>query len=321
MAGPTLSTTINYSGMLYTRVDESTRFLDAIYSRGRNGGRVINYSIEFILASGYDMLEPSQPDISEQQSLTAPDPETTERDQETNVNQIFHRSVKVSYVSQSNRDALGGVNLAGQQNNRQNMLDFQIGRRIAQMRMDLNHTLLNGVYQFTKGSVTVAPRTRGIITGIQTNRFDANGAAVSKNIINDAVKNSIANGADPTAFEIWVNPSMLDVITDTYALIPGSNLPATRTEGGIAYNQILTPYAPLTIQWDPMIPDKKIAFINMGQMAVSEKPYFDEDGNNLGVLFYESLAKTGAAEAGQLYGELGCDFAAEWHHSLIENLA
>ena len=316
----TMSNTTNYSGMLYTRVDENTRFLDAIYGRGRGGGRNTTYSLEFVLASGYDMDDPSQPAISETASLTAPEPETTERDQEYNVVQIFQRTAKVSYVKQSNRDMLGGVHNANQQNNVPNELDFQVGRRVAQMRMDLNYTLINGVYQYAKGSTTVAPKTRGLLPAIQTNLIDAAGAPLTRQIINDTVKEAIANGADPTAFEIWCNPAMLDIVTDVYASIPGFTQPGARTEGGIAITQILTPYAPLTVQWEPNIPDGDLVFVNMGQMAVAEKPYFDINGNNLGVLFYVDLATTGAGEGGFIYGELGTDYGAEWHHARITGL-
>jgi len=316
----TMTTTLNYSGILYTKTDESTRFLDAIYQRGKGGGIRKTRSIEFVLSSGYDMDDPTQPGISETASMTAPTPETTERDQEYNVVQIYQRSVKVSYLKQQNVDMLAGVNNANQQNNIPNELDFQIGRRIAQMRMDLNFSLLNGAFQYTKGSVTVAPKSRGLRNAIVTNKFDADDKALKKAIINDALMQMIANGADPTALEIWVNPAMLDVITDCYALIPGSALPATRTEGGIAYNQILTPYAPLNIEWEPNVPSGEIVLVNMGQMAVAEMDYIDENGVNYGALFYERLAKTGAAESGQVYGTLGCDYAAEWHHGRIHGI-
>jgi len=159
----TLTDTINYSGMLHTKTDETTRLLDAIYERGRDGGSIVTNSVEFVLASSYDMGEPEQPNISETQSLTAPEPETTEREQESNVVQIFQKSVAVSYMKQSNFNALGGVNLANATNNVPNELDFQVGRRLSKMRMDLNHTLVNGVYQYTKVSTTIAPRTRGIL--------------------------------------------------------------------------------------------------------------------------------------------------------------
>jgi len=313
----TLSTTINYSGMLSAKTDESTRGLDAVYSRGKNGGATTVYSLEFALSSGFQLLPPTQPNISETASLTAPAPETTERTQEYNVIQIFQRAVDVSYLKQSNRDLLGGVNVAGQANNVPNELDFQIGMRIAQMRKDLNFTMWNGVYQYTKGSTTVAPRTRGLILAIQTNRFNAAGDPVSQGLIDNALMNSIKNGANPMEFEIWVNPAMLMKLTDAFALIPGTNQPATRTEGGLAYSQLLTHFGPLNVMWDPDIAINQIIFANIGAMAIAQKPYFDENGNNLGVLFYEPLAKLGASERGQLYGELGVDYGAEWHHAMI----
>jgi len=317
----TLSTVDNYDGMLYTRVDEATRFVDAIYSRGKGNGRTVTQSLEFVLSSGYSMEAPEQPEISEVDSMTAPSPETTERDQEYNVVQIFQRSVDVSYVKQSNRDMLAGVHNAGQSNNVPNELDFQIGRRIAQMKLDLNYTLINGVYQYVKGSETDALKTRGILEAIVTNLFDNEGDPLTPGVISDAIMNAIANGLDPTALEIWCNPAMLDNITACYAALPGSTLPATRTEGGMAYVQIMTPYAMLNVNWEPKIPNKKLLFVNMSQMAVAEKPYYDENGQLKGVLFYEPLAKVGASERGQIYGELGCDYGAEWHHILIDNLA
>jgi len=316
----TLTDTINYSGALYTKTDETTRLLDAIYERGREGGRRETNSVEFVLAGSYEMDEPTQPNISETQSLTAPPPETTEREQESNVVQIFHRAVAVSYMKQSNFNALGGVNLANATNNVPNELDFQIGRRVSQMRMDLNHTLINGVYQYTKGSTTIAPRTRGILQALVTNKFDGSADPFSKNMVNDVLMNSIKNGLDPAGLEIWLNPDMMDLITDTYALLPGTNQPATRTEGGIAYSTIFTSYGEVSINWDTQIPTAKLLFLSLGQLAVAEKPYITDEGENLGVLFYEPLAKEGASERGQLYGELGFDYGAEWHHAILENV-
>jgi hypothetical protein len=314
-----MTSTLNYSGMLRSKVDESTRFLDAIYSRGKNGGSVTNYSEEFVLSSGYELEDPSQPAITETASLTAPDPVTVERTQEYNVHQIYHETVAVSYAKQSNRDALSGVNVAGATNNVPNELDFQIGKRITKIRRDLNYTSINGVYQYTKGNVNVARKSRGMISAVATNNFDCNGAVLSKELINSALVNAISNGANPTSLEIWVNPSDLAVITNVYSQVAGATLPASRTEGGVAITSILTSFGVLNVDWDAQIPAGTILLVNMSEVAVSEKPYFNENGENLGVLFYEPLAKTGASERGQIYGELGLDYGAEWLHAKITN--
>jgi len=314
----TTTSTINYSGLLRSRKDKRTRFLDAIYQRGKNGGTRKTDSIEFVLSSGYELEDGSQPDISETASMTAPAPDTTARDQEFNVVQIFQRSVKVSYLKQQNKGMLGGVNNANQESNVQNEIDFQVGKRVEQLRIDLNHTVINGVYQYTKGSQTVAPRSRGILAAIQTNRFVAAGATFNQALLDDALMNAIANGASPESMEIWCNPAMLRHITDSFALAPGFNLPETRTEGGMAITRILTPYGVISVEYEPEIPDKKIALLNMGEIAVAEMDYIDENGVNYGAMFYEPLAKTGAAESGQLYATLGTDYGAEWLHALLD---
>ena len=42
-------------------------------------------------------------------------------------------------------------------------------------------------------------------------------------------------------------------------------------------------------------------------------------GKGYGV-FYEDLAKVGASEKGQLYGEMGIDYGSEYFHAKITNL-
>lgn len=317
----TLTNTINYSGMLNSKTDESTRLLNAIYSRGSNGGRVPTRSTQFVLTSGYDLGDPSQPNISETASLIAPEPETTERIQDTNVVQIYQRTVAVSYMKQTNIDAMGGANIAGQANNVVNELDWQVGIRVKEMLKDLNYTCINGIYQYTAGSAVIAPRSRGLKNAITTNKFDIANVKLTKKMINDAVKEAIANGADPSTFVIWVNPDMLDIITEIYSLTPGFNQPNSNTEGGIAITRILTPYGILTVEWEPQVPTGTLMFLNMGELAIAEKIFSGSQGEMIGSLFYEPLAKTGASERGQLYSELGLHYGAEWLHAMITNIS
>lgn len=321
ISGITLTNTENFSGMLWERTDKKTRFLDAIYMRGRNGGRVINYSQEFILASGYSLDKGSQPSISENASLLAPTPTTVQRDQEDNVNQPFIEAVEVGWIKQSNRDTLAGLNLANQGNNRQNEQAFQIATRVDQVRINLNYTMLNGTYSFNKANLDTPIKTRGLIEGIQTNRFNMAGATFNSKRFNDFLVETIANAANPEEFEIWCNPLMFPRLDEYFVSIPGFNQPNTRTEGGVAITGIVTHYNPaMPVFWDPTIPENALALVNMGQMAVSEKPYFDENGNVIGTLFYVDKPKPGASSGGMIYGELGCDYGAEWHHAYIYNI-
>lgn len=321
ISGITLTNTLNFSGMLWKRTSDETPFLDAIYMRGRNGGRVTNFSQEFILASGYSLAPGSQPSISENASLLAPTPTTVQRDQEDNVNQPFIEAVEVGWIKQSNRDALAGLNLANQGNNRQNEQAFQIGTRVDQMRININYTMLNGTYSFNKANLDTPIKTRGLIEGVQTNRFNMAGAAFNTKSLNDILIETVKNASRPRAFEIWVHPTMFPTLDAYFTSIPGFNQPNTRTEGGVAISAIMTHFNPsMPVYWDLDIPENAMLLVDMPQMAVSEKPYFDEEGNMLGVLFYVDKPKPGASSGGMLYAELGCDYGAEWHHAYIYNI-
>lgn len=310
----------NLSGLLYDAQDVSTPFLDAVYNRGRNGGRRLTFSQEFVLSNSTQMLPPSQPSFSELDTLIAPTPDTFTREQDYNIAQPFHRSIAVSYMKQSNFNAMDGLNLANAQNNTPNEFNFQRDRAVKQIRLDLNYTIINGAFQFLRGDSTVEPMTRGLLEGVQTNLFVDSGAAPDKNRINEALNEAIANGLVPEGLEIWVNPAMISPITDNWIIIPGSALPASRTDGGVSYTNIMTDFGTMPIYHDRMIEDGILAFVAMGELAVAEKPYspVGVSESMFGALYYEPLAKVGAAETGQVYGEMGFDYAAEFLHMVLD---
>ena len=320
MAIATTGNIRNLSGDLYTASDGTTPFLDAIWSRGKAGGRRISHSQEFIVSNSYELRAPFQPDISEDDSIIAPPPVFTGREQAANVVQIYHRTIAVTYVAQGNFDALDGVNLANQSNNVQDELGWQTEVELRNIRRDLNFTTINGVYQFTRGNTAVAPRSRGVIPSITENLFPASGATLTIPMINDALKNSIVNGLVATGIELWVNPQMLNVINEMALLIPGQSQPATRTEAGVAIVSILTNYGWLPVYHDAMIPEDVILGANIGDLAIVEKPY-DSVGvsrNAFGALFIEPLGKRGASEEHQIFGEMGTDHGFENRHFIID---
>lgn len=323
--------TINYSGALFTKGDPSTRFLEATLERGKSvggefpdvvaTGRTSKQSTEFVTAS-YDELETvEQPNISEEEAMEAPPAITSERGQENNVIQIFHRKISVSFLKQSDSQALGGVNLANAENNTPNEFEYQANKGRLHIRRQLNYTLLNGVYQFVRGSKTTAPRSRGILTAIDSNRVDEGGAVFSDKMLDDAIREAVKNGCNPEELEIWVNNAMLRTLSKFYINLPSRSSETPRDEGGFAVRKIMTEYGDLNVNWDSMIPDNKIALLNMNQMSVQEKPYIDDETGEV----YESvvimpLARKGASKDAQLYAQLGCNYGGEQKHILIENV-
>ena len=306
--------TITHKRRIYhvaQQTDEKTRLLDVICSM--NSGKKVN-AIEFALSSGYSMDSASQPAISENASLTAPTAETTARTQEFNVVQLFQRAVEVSYLKSSSYGQMSGINIAGQDNNVPSELDFQIARRMSQMKMDLGYTLINGVYQYSAGTPATAIKTRGIAPAITTNVTDGTDVTFTPAMIDVQLREMISNGADVSALEIWVNPAMLMVLTEAYKTA-GQTVVDSRTEMGTQYNVIITNFGTMRVFWDNYIPEKTILFLNTSLMSVVE---LDVPGK--GNFFYEPLAKTGAGERGQIYAQCGVDYGAEWQHGKIINI-
>jgi hypothetical protein len=314
MAVAYTDTVLNYSGLLKAKSDNNTRLLDAVFSRGRKFGegvvstgvRKVN-STEFALASGYSIGDGSQPSISEQASVTAVIGDPITRSQDKNFIQIFQEAIAVSYLKQSAVGNMAGINIAGQYSNVNDELDFQVAGKMAKMKKDLNYTLINGKKAEATTSA-VAAKSGGIIEGIKTN---AVGSAFTKDGLNAAIVSAMANGfsfADGS-HEIWVNPADLALINSQYTSANGFGLPASRTEGGEAITSILTNFGTVRVDYDAMIPQGTVLLLNMNELAIAE---LDVQGK--GCWFYEALAKTGAAEQGQLYGQAGIDFGAEWSH-------
>ena len=133
---------LNYSGMLFNKGNTRTPLSSIIGSKAKTTNHV-----EFVTGQEYTAGGAgSQPAISENASLTAPDATVVKREQKTNVTQIFQESVGISYGKQSNMGTLSGINVAQQQGNPVSELDFQVAAKIQKVNRDIEYTFINGVY-------------------------------------------------------------------------------------------------------------------------------------------------------------------------------
>jgi hypothetical protein len=85
--------------------------------------------------------------------------------------------------------------------------------------------------------------------------------------------------------------------------------------GGVTVDQIATDFGPMGIMLDRAMPQDTIAIVTMGQLA----PVFTEIPGK-GHFFEEPLAKTGATERNQLYGEVGLAYGNQMTHAKITGL-
>ena len=299
----------NYSGELFTADSENTPFVTM--AGGLTSGGLETSNKEFSTSSLYDYPAPSQPAISEDASTVAPTARTYTRSQEKNVTQIFQEKVSVTYRKMSNSGRLSGLNTAGQRSNTVSEKDFQIARALTKMARDTEWTFLNGQYNLATTGAEV-DKTRGMFPLCsQGNTIAAAGAQLNKTLIQTLLRQMATNGALFSNMVLFTNAFNKQVISEIYGYAPQD-----RNVGGVNINQIETDFGKIGIVWDRFVDPDKILFADMEYVAPVFQPVPDK-----GVLFYEELAKTGAAEEGQIYGEIGLDHGPAFLHGSITGLA
>lgn len=296
----------NYDGDLYTADAENTPFLQMI--GGLNGGLQTS-NFEFPTSSLYEYPAAAQPAITETASLTAPAAISYVRDQSKNVTQIFHEQVSISYAKLSNGGRLSGINTAGAQNNVVSEKDFQIARQLGKIARDAEYTFLNGAYNLATNSGE-ANKTRGIFAAAAT-AIAAAGAALSKPLLQQLFREMFAAGAIFSNMVLHCNGFQKQIISDIYGYAPQD-----RNVGGVNIKQIETDFGNIGIApANRFVPTDSIGLFEMSVIAPVFQPV-PEKGN----LFYEELSKTGAAEKGQIYGQLGLDHGPGFMHGKITGL-
>jgi hypothetical protein len=304
----------NYTGELYLIGANQTPFLNMI--GGLQGGAIRTVAdFQFSLAQPWALEAASQPAIAETASVTAPDPWTYVRAQDVNTVQIFQRAVSVSYAKQSVvgqivADATTKLYDATGVQPVQNERDFQISAHMRQISVNTDYTFLNGAYAQAT-SAAVAPKSRGIITGISSNTVDAVAAGLSKSLIDQLLRTMANNGAEFVNPVVFVNAYQKQKISDIYGYAPED-----RNVGGFNIKQVETDFAILGIVWAPNVPTSTLLISDLSVCSPVFLPVPEK-----GVLFYEELSKTGAAEKGQIYGQIGLDYGPEEYHGTITNLA
>jgi len=306
--GGTIWNLPNYVGELFTSDMTITPLLSMI--GGLTGGKKTD-NFEFPTDSQYNHETAAQPEITETASLTAPTAISYVRGQNKNVTQIFHETVSISYVKQSNQGRLSGINTAGSKNAVISEKDFQIARALEKIARDIEYTFLNGTYQISTDA-GVANMTRGLIELCTVNTIDAKGATLSKALINALLLEMFENGAKFIKPVIFCGGFQKQKISNIYGYAPED-----RNIGGVNIKQIETDFGNIGVA-DPHRFMPAATFL-IADVAVAA-PVFQEVPDK-GLLFYEALAKTGAAEEGQIFGQIGLDHGPAFMHGTITGLA
>lgn len=302
---------LNYSGMLFNKGNTRTPLSAIIGGRAKTTNHV-----EFVTGQEYTAGgDGSQPEISENASLTAPDASVVTREQKTNVTQIFQESVGISYAKQSNMGTLAGVNIANQQANPVNELDFQVAAKIQKINRDIEYTFINGVFNKATSDATVN-KTRGLIPAITTNVTAMGNKPLGLWDIADMIKKIYGANAPTDGLCLWCDAITLFQINADAVQNGLTVIPAAREINGIALSSVVTPIGVVYLYLGECLPAGTALLLNLDVIAPVYQPVPGK-----GNFFLEQLAKVGAGEKYQLFGQIGLDHGPEWYHGKFTGIS
>lgn len=303
----------NYVGELYLIGANQTPFLTMM--GGLQGGNIATVqAFQFPVAQPWALEAASQPAITETASLTAPTAWTYVRGEDVNTVQIFQKTVSASYAKQSvtgvvTADATTGKAMLGTQPV-QNEMDWQAAATLKQIAVDVEYTFFQGAYQQATAA-NVAAKTRGIIAATVTNAVNASSAALTKEMIDTLLRAMASNGAVFVNPVIFVNALQKQRLTAIYGYAPED-----RNVGGLNIKQIETDFAILGVVWAPQCTTSVLQIVDMAFVRPVFCPVPEK-----GVLFREPLAKSGASDTEQIYGQIGLDYGPEEYHGKVYGLS
>lgn len=257
----------------------------------------------------------SQPNISENASLTAPAKSVVTRTQKTNVTQIFHEAVGISYGKMSNMGTLSGLNVANQQANPMNELDFQVAAKMQKIARDIEFTFIQGAYNKATDDDTVN-KTRGLVEAITSNVKAMANKPLGLWDIADLLKTIYTANAPVQDLVLWCDAvTMFQINAD--AVNNGLTvIPASREVNGIALSQVVTPMGIVYLYLGECLPAGTALLLNLDVISPVEQPTPGK-----GNFFMEQLSKTGAGDNYQIFGQIGLDHGPEWYHGKFTGIA
>ncbi|MFI2757826.1 DUF5309 family protein [Streptomyces echinatus] len=135
--------------------------------------------------------------------------------------------------------------------------------------------------------------------------------------VSDLLQLAYDNGgiSEQSTGTLLCNSIQKRAITKAFASQYGQYTETTRNVGGVAVTTVVTDFGTLNLMMDRHMPQDTIAAVSLEQLM----PVFMNVPGK-GVFFEEPLAKTGASDEVQLYGEIGLKYGAERAHAVMTGL-
>lgn len=145
----------------------------------------------------------------------------------------------------------------------------------------------------------------------------AKGVALTKTLVDDTLQSAYENGgiAEGDTATIMVGAAQKRALTAAYTAAGYVTKELAGNVGGVTVDRLTSDFGALNIMLNRHMPAHKLAVVSLEQCM----PVYLEVPDN-GHFFQEPLAKTGATDDTQLYGEVGLKYGNEKTHAKILNL-
>lgn len=301
----------NYTGDLFLVSKDDTPFLAAI--GGLTGGESAGSTL--IEWQTEDMRDA---DITRQRTegAQAPNGEERPRSRVSNVLEIHQEAVELSYTRQATTRmrSTDGEKLVtiGTTTMPESELKHQLDLSLKQVARDVNKAFITGTYQNPTDNTT--PRkTRGLVEAITTNVVAGTGN-LTEDLVLDTLQKVWEHGGirEGETRTILVGAKMKRALSKVFIKENGYR-ETSRTVGGVNVQAIETDFGACNIMLDNDVPADTLLVVSLEECT----PVFLEIPGK-GTFFAEPLAKTGAFDKVQLYGEIGLRYGAEQHHGKLK---
>ena len=304
----------NYTGELFAASPEDTPLLSAI--GGLTGGKAVQSTV--IQWQTYELRDPA--DRQRIEGAVAPEADTRPRAQATNVLEIHQEVVELSYSRQAairQIDAAAGVPFVtiGDTRVPADELDWQINAQLKQIARDVDRSFIIGKYNLPTDG-TKARTTRGLVEAITTNVVTTThkAAALTADDVQDVLQKVWETGGiqESETRTIIVGPALKRAVTRAFTN-PARPALVERNVGGVNLTTIDTDFGSCNVMLDRFVPEGSLLVVSLEQLT----PCFLEIPGK-GVFFAEPLARTGATDRVQVYGEIGLQYGSERAHGHLK---
>lgn len=210
---------------------------------------------------------------------------------------------------------LSGINIVNQQANPMNELDFQVAAKMMKINADIEYTFINGVYSKATDDSKIN-KTRGLVPAITTNTKAMASKPLGLWDIADMVKKIYGQNAPTTGLCLWCDATTMFQINADAVQNGLSVVPASREINGIALSSVVTPIGVVYLYLGEYLPSGTALLLNLDVLAPVFQPVPGK-----GNFFLEELAKTGAGQKYQLFGQIGLDHGPEWYHGKFTGIS